>query len=156
MAVVIASAFFWIYVLFIAPAAPEDKLNDASFPRAAQPLCTAAISDLSAANLLNQPASSPQQRADIVERTDARLAIMVRSLRAITPPNADDAHAVSAWLDDWDQWLHDRAAWVVKLRAGQDAPFVEKARDNGEPNGKALNAFAVTNEMGACATPFGT
>jgi hypothetical protein len=152
----IGSVMFWIYVLFIAPAAPEDKLNETTFPRAAQPVCTSAINDLSAANLLNQQASSPQQRADIVERTDARLTTMVQSLRAITPPNADDAHAVSAWLDDWDQWLHDRAAWIVKLRAGQDAPFDEKARDNGEPNSKALNAFAITNEMGACATPYGT
>jgi hypothetical protein len=145
----------WIYVLFIAPSAPRDTLNDMAFPRAAEPVCSRAVDDLRAANVLNQTAASPAARADLVERSDARLASMVQELRALTPASGDDRHAVSAWLDDWDQWLSDRAAWVVKLRAGQDAPFDEKARDNGEPSSKALNAFAVTNEMGACATPFG-
>jgi hypothetical protein len=153
--IVVASAFFWIYVLFIAPAAPEDKLDSTAFPKAAQPVCSAAIDDLRNANLLNRTAPSPQARADLVEQTDARLATMVQQLRALTPPSGNDRHAVSAWLDDWDQWLRDRAAWVDKLRAGQDVSFDEKARDNGEPSSKALNAFAVTNEMGACATPFG-
>ncbi|MEY2422677.1 MAG: hypothetical protein QOI95_2744 [Acidimicrobiaceae bacterium] len=153
--VVIAFVAFWAYVFFIAPSAPEDKLNDASFPRAAQPVCTNALDDLRAANLLNQPATSPGQRADLVERSDARLKSMVQQLRSLTPANADDGHAVSGWLDDWDQWLSDRATWVTKLRAGQDVSFDEKARDNGEPNSKALVAFAITNEMPACVTPFG-
>jgi hypothetical protein len=152
---VVALAIFWLYVLFIAPSAPEDKLNDAAFAHAAQPLCTSALADLSAANVLNQPASSPAERADLVERADTRLATLVQQLRGVTPATGDDRQAVSAWLDDWDQWLRDRAAWVVKLRAGQDVSFDEKARANGEPNSKALNAFAVTNEMAACATPFG-
>jgi hypothetical protein len=155
VAVVVGSTFFWIYVLFIAPSAPEDKLKSSAFPRAAQPVCTSALDDLAAANVLNQPATSPAQRADLVVRADTRLAIMVEQLRAISPTSTDDGQAVSAWLDDWDQWLRDRAAWVEKLRAGQDASFDEKARSNGEPNSKALNAFAVTNEMGACATPYG-
>jgi hypothetical protein len=155
--VVLAMAIFWIYVLFVAPSAPEDKLNDAAFPRAAQPVCTNAVDDLRNDNLLNQPASTPAQRADLVELADTRLAVMVQQLRALTPPaTTDDGHAVSAWLDDWDQWLSDRSTWVAKLRAGQDVSFDEKARDNGEPNSKALNAFAVTNEMAACVTPYGT
>jgi hypothetical protein len=153
---VVALAIFWLYVLFIAPSAPQDKLSDATFARAAQPLCTNALADLGAANVLNQTASSPAQRSDLAERADTRLAIMVQQLRAITPAAGDDRHAVSAWLDDWDQWLRDRATWVGKLRTGQSVSFDEKARSNGEPNSKALNAFAVTNEMGACATPFGT
>jgi hypothetical protein len=153
--VVVVMAIFWVYVLFVAPSAPEDKLNDPAFARAAQPLCTNALDDLRAANVLNQTASSPVQRADLVERADARLTLMVQQLRGITPAADDDRHAVSAWLDDWDQWLRDRATWVGKLRAGQDVSFDEKARDNGEPNSKALNAFAITNEMGACATPYG-
>jgi hypothetical protein len=155
VAVVVVSAFFWIYVLFIAPSAPEDKLHDAGFARTAQPVCTNALDDLRAADVVNQPATSPAQRADLVERADSRLVPMVQQLRALTPVSDDDRHAVSGWLDDWDQWLRDRAAWVVKLRAGHDVSFDEKARSTGEPNSKALNAFAVTNEMPACATPYG-
>lgn len=155
ISVVVGLTMFWIYVFFIAPAAPEDKLGDAAFPRTAEGVCTSATDDLRAANLLNQVAPTPQARADLVERSDARLAAMVQQLRGVAVPSSGDQHAVSAWLDDWDQWLRDRATWVTKLRAGQDAPFDEKARDNGEPYSKALNAFAVTNAMPACVTPYG-
>jgi hypothetical protein len=155
VAFVLAFALFWIYVLFIAPSARQDKLQDAAFARAAQPVCVKTIADLQASNVVNQTAASPPERADLVERSDARLTIMVRDLRALTPATGGDRVAVTAWLDDWDQWLRDRVTWVGKLRAGQDAPFDEKARDNGEPYSKALNAFAITNEMPACATPFG-
>jgi hypothetical protein len=155
VAVVVASAMFWIYVLFIAPSAAPDKLSEPTFARAAQPACTSAVNDLSGSNLINQVAATPAERADLVERQDTRLASMVQQLRALTPATGDDRVAVTAWLDDWDQWLRDRVTWVGKLRAGQDASFDEKARDNGEPYSKALNAFAITNEMPACATPFG-
>ena len=155
VAVVVASAMFWIYVLFIAPSATPDKLSDAAFARAAQPVCVSTVSDLGASNLVNQVAGTPNERADLVERQDAKLASMVQQLRAFTPATGGDRVAVSAWLDDWDQWLRDRVTWVGKLRAGQDASFDEKARDNGEPYSKALNAFAITNAMPACATPFG-
>lgn len=154
-ALLLAFMAYWAYVFFIAPPAKEDKLQDAAFARTAQPVCTKALDDLHAANVVNRPAASPQERADLVERSDARLATMLQQLRALTPTTGNDRAAVSLWLDDWDQWLTDRAAWVVKLRAGQDVSFDEKARDNGEPYSKALNAFAVTNEMPACATPFG-
>lgn len=153
--VIVAMVAFWVYVFFVAPSAPEDKLNSNAFPLAAQPVCTSVIKALDADHLLNQQAATPSERADLVERQDTKLAAMVQQLRALAPPTGDDGHAISAWLDDWNQWLVDRAAWVGKLRAGQDAPFDEKARDNGEPNSKALNAFAVTNAMPACATPFG-
>jgi len=146
---------FWIWVLFITPAAPEDKLASNAFPVAANPVCVTAIQDLDANHLLNQTAATPTDRADLVERQDARLTTMVQQLRTIAPHSGDDGHAIASWLNDWDQWLSDRAAWVSQLRAGQDAPFNEKADANGDPNSKALVAFAITNEMSACATPYG-
>lgn len=145
----------WIWILFIAPAAPEDKLVSNAFPVAANPVCATAIQDLDANHLLNQTAPTPEARADLVERQDARLTTMVQQLRTIAPHSGDDGHAISSWLDDWDQWLKDRATWVSKLRDGQDVPFDEKADVNGDPNSKALVAFAITNEMSACATPYG-
>jgi hypothetical protein len=151
----VAFVMFWIYALFVAPPAPQDKLKDASFARAAQGVCTSALDDLRADNLLNRTAATPGERADLVERSDTRLTSMVQQLRPLTPASVDDAHAVSSWLDDWDQWLSDRGAWVAKLRAGRDVSFDEKADVNGAPNSKALVAFAITNEMPACVTPFG-
>ena len=69
---------FWAWVLFIAPSAPEDKLNSNAFPVAAQPVCTSVINDLDASQLLNQTATTPAERADLVERQDTKLATMVQ------------------------------------------------------------------------------
>ena len=154
--IVLALALMWIYVLFIAnPESTADKLNSDAFPRAAQPVCQSAVDDLNRLGVVNKVAASPQDRAAIVDTTDTQLHAMVQRLRALVPAPGDDATAVGKWLDDWDQWLSDRVAWSGKLRQGQDAPFLEKQRSNGEPNSRALNDFARENSMPACATPGG-
>jgi hypothetical protein len=154
--VIVALAVMWIYVLFIAKPEPTDRLTDRSFPTAAQPICKATIDNLRNDGLLDQKASSPQDRASLADRADAQLADMVAQLRAKVPASGVAHDATTAWLDDWDQWLHDRAAWTDQLKAGQDVQFYEKQRGNtGEPNSTALNAFAVTNEMSSCQTPSG-
>jgi hypothetical protein len=154
--VVVALALMWIYALFVAnQSATSDKLSDPAFPKAAQPVCASTVADLLRLDLVNQKASSPEERAVLVDRTSIELAVMVQRLRSLTPASGDDATAVTKWLDDWDQWLRDRATWSAKLHQNQDAPFNEKQRDTGEPNSKALNDFAKINEMPACATPAG-
>ena len=148
-------AVMWLYVLFIAKPATPDRLDDRSFPTAAEPICAATLGSLEDAGLVDQRASSPQDRADLADRADAQLADMVAQLRAKVPATGEARDAVSKWLDDWDQWLRDRASWTAKLRAGEDAQFFEKQRASGEPNSQALNAFAVTNDMKSCSTPVG-
>ncbi|HEY7045196.1 MAG TPA: hypothetical protein VH419_16120 [Nocardioidaceae bacterium] len=148
-------AVMWIYVLFIAKPVTPDRLSDRSFPTAAEPICAATITTMKNAGLVNQQASSPQDRAQLADRADAQLTDMVAQLRTKVPATGEAHDAVSKWLDDWDQWLRDRAAWTAKLRAGEDVQFLEKQRDSGEPNSQALNAFAVTNDMGSCQTPAG-
>jgi hypothetical protein len=146
----------WIYALFVVnPTSTEDKLNDAAFPQSAQPVCTATLADLQRLDLVNKVAATPQERAALVDSTDTELLTMVQRLRALAPVSGDDAVAVSKWLDDWNQWLIDRAAWSEKLHRGEDAPFLEKERDTGAPYSKALDAFATTNGMRACTTPAG-
>jgi len=148
-------AVMWLYVLFIAKPATPDRLADRSFPTAAEPICAATLRSMGNANLVNQRAPSPQGRADLADRADAQLADMVAQLRTKVPPTGEAHDAVSKWLDDWDQWLRDRAAWTAKLHTGQDTQFFEKQRESGEPNSQALNAFAITNDMGSCSTPAG-
>ena len=156
VSLVLALALMWIYVLFVAnPESTEDKLHDTAFPTAAQPVCQAAVSQLQRLGVVNQPAATPQERAALVDKGDAALRDMVQKLRTLPPPTGDDATAVSKWLDDWDQWLQDRQAWSAKLHNGEDAPFLEKQRTTGEPLSKARDAFATTNNMQACTTPFG-
>jgi hypothetical protein len=118
-------------------------------------VCAATVTSLQQANLVNQQASSPQQRGDLADRADDQLTDMVARLRTLVPATGEAHDAATAWLNDWDQWLHDRAAWTAQLHAGTDAQFFEKQRANGEPSSTALNAFAVTNDMGSCQTPAG-
>lgn len=153
--VVGALVVMWLYVLFIAKPDTGDRLADRTFPTAAEPVCADAVAQLQQAGLVNQHADSPAARADLVDRGDAILADMVARLRTLTPPTGESHDAVAKWLDDWDQWLRDRAAWSTRLHDGQDAAFVEKQRDNGDPNSKALNAFAIVNDMSSCQTPVG-
>jgi hypothetical protein len=148
-------AVMWLYVLFIAKPVTPDRLSDRSFPNAAEPICAATLTAMTNAGLVNQRASSPQDRGNLADRADAQLAGMVVQMRAKVPATGEAHDAASKWLDDWDQWLRDRAAWTARLRNGEDAQFFEKQRESGEPNSKALNAFAITNDMGSCATPAG-
>jgi hypothetical protein len=148
-------AVMWIYVLFIAKPPTPDRLDDRSFPIAAEPICAATLTAMDNAGLVNQRASSPQERGDLADRADTQLAEMVAQLRTKVPATGEAHDALSKWLDDWDQWLRDRAAWTAKLRTGDDAQFYEKQRESGAPNSEALNAFAITNEMKSCQTPPG-
>ncbi|HEV3226686.1 MAG TPA: hypothetical protein VGZ52_07620 [Acidimicrobiales bacterium] len=154
--VVVVFAVMWIYVLFIAGSNNDnDTLDAATFPAAAEPVCASARTQLGNLGLVNQVAATPQARANLVDKTDDQLRLMVQKLRGLVPPPSNDATAITKWLDDWDQWLRDRGDWSVKLHAGQDAPFLEKQRSDGSPNSKALDAFATANNMGDCTTPVG-
>ena len=156
VAVVLALALMWIYVLFVAnPESTADKLTSDAFPKSAQPVCQSRLDELGRLGVVNKMAASPQERAAIVDTTDSSLRAMVQKLRTLVPAPGEDATAVGKWLDDWDQWLNDRVVWANTLRQGQDAPFLEKQRSNGEPNSRALNDFARENSMPACATPGG-
>ena len=146
----------WIYAIFISDkSATADKLEDPAFAAAAEPVCKVTVDDLSRLGLVNQRAATPQDRAALVDRTDVELKNMIAKLRAMPPADARDAAAVTAWLADWDQWLADHAAWSARLHRGENVQFFEKKRDTGEPNSKALNDFALINEMPSCATPGG-
>jgi hypothetical protein len=142
----------WIYVLFIGDSTPPDRLASPAFATAAESRCAATRQQLHDQGLVNVKATSPVQRGDLVERSDALLAGMVAQLRAMTP-SGEDGRVVSLWLDDWDQWLRDRQTWAAQLNTGKDGPFLEHARDNGEPRSKLLDTFAQVNGMSSCTTP---
>jgi len=156
VSLVLALAVMWIYVLFVAnPESTEDKLKSPAFGQAAEPICKSTINELGRLGLVNQHTPTPQARAALVDRTGAELKAMVARLRSLVPRDADDAHAVTAWLADWDQWLADYGGWAEQLHRGENVQFFEKQRANGAPNSKALNEFAQINSMPSCATPGG-
>jgi hypothetical protein len=153
--VAVLLAVMWVYVLFIGNPENIDKLNDGAYGQQAQPICAATVDKLQQLGLVNKKADSPQQRADLVDRSDAELKTMVAQLRTLQPSNAEDVQTVGKWLAAWDQWLADRAAWSSQLHAGQDAPFVEAKLPDGRPSSTPLNDFALINGMKSCGTPGG-
>lgn len=156
IAIVLALAGMWIYVLFIGNPENVDELKDPAYGSAAEPICRATVARLGELGVVNQVTSSPQQRAEVTQRADGELRAMVDRLKALPVSNADDQHAITLWLADWDQWLADRAAWVAQLEQGKDVQFLEKQRESTkQPNSKALNDFAEINSMRSCATPGG-
>lgn len=152
--VVVVSAVVWVYAFLIADPKNPDRLADPSFPRAAAPVCKAAKDEIRAAGLIGLEAKSPQARADITERADAILEKMVGNLKPLAPTTGADAPVITGWLSDWDGYFADRDGWITKLRAGEDAPFLERSRpDSGEALTKAMKAFAEVNGMQDCEPP---
>jgi hypothetical protein len=152
--VIVGLVIFWIYVFVVADQI-DDRIPDRTYTQKAQVICRSSIDELRQAGLIDVKAASPPGRADLAERQDGILAVQVQRLRAIEPTDDTSREAVTKWLADWDTWLRDRAAWVTKLRAGEDAPFLEAQDDKGTPSSAALNIFARVNQMPDCATPLG-
>jgi hypothetical protein len=145
----------WVYVLFIYdPGLMIDELGDRTFPVAAEQVCAVTVTqleELPPANL----ATSADDRADTVERSNAYLLQMVDELRPLTPEGPPDERAgVEEWLDDWVVYIGDRQQYVDNLRRDDDARFLESTK--GAPNRgitRAINGFAEVNRMESCSTP---
>lgn len=152
-AVVVISVLVWFYAFVLADPTPTDKLSDPAFAADARPICKAAKDQILAEGLVGIAATSPQQRGDITARADAILRTMVDRLGTLVPRGAGDARLVSGWLSDWNGYLADREAWVSKLKAGQDVPFLERAHEGGAPASKTMDGFATANDLKDCSTP---
>jgi hypothetical protein len=152
---VVVTVGFWIYVFWFADTTPPDKLSSAAFPKAAQEVCAATRQQVRAEGLVDVKADTPQQRGELTARADADLQAMVTRLRALPVADPGDAVLVQRWLSDWDGLIADREAWVVKLRAGDGNPLIERSHEGGEPASKTLDAFANVNAMPDCKAPDG-
>jgi len=152
--IVVVCIVLWIYVFLVADPKPTDQLRDAQFANAAGPICKSARDQIYAAGLYGVKASTPQDRGALIDQADTILKAMVQQLRAVpTPADATDARIVDGWLTDWDGYLADRDAWVVKLRAGSGDAFFERIHEGGEPASKTMDEFAVANNIYDCKTP---
>ena len=146
----------WGYVMFLSffvgRAEPRDRLEDDGFVEAAEATCAptaAAVAALPFASELD----GPSERADQLDDATARLEDMVRALRDVPPPAADDeALAVERWLADWEEYNRNRRSYADRFRGGEDEPFRVTDRD-GEQIDTAIDEFAHINYMESCETP---
>jgi hypothetical protein len=151
VAVVLALALLWIYVLAQRPERVAGTLDDPAFAAAAQPICLETVQRLAA---LPPAFEVPDgaARADVVEAADAELAAMLDRLEAIAPTEGRDAAMVREWLDDWRIHLGDRADYARRVREDGTARFYVTAKDRDQIT-DPIDHFAEVNRMPACATP---
>lgn len=159
--VVVASFVgIWGYVLWLSfvegRAEPRDRLDDTTWTAAAEETCADArrvIDDLPFANEVGSPA----ERGDLLDTATDELDLMITRLAGLVPPReADEATAVSRWLDDYRTFLEDRRQYAAAQRdpehARYDRPFSVTDR-GGYQIDVLIDDFARVNYMESCETP---
>ena len=151
---VAAMVAMWLYVLYLAfgpgRQPPPDRLEDPSFGRAAQEVCSEALDEVAALPRAVQ-AETATERAEIIDQANTRFAKMVDDLEPLAP-GGEDGEIVTAWIADWRTYLEDRGAYAEALRTDPEAPLLVTARDR-EQITEYIDAFAADNRMPACGTP---
>jgi hypothetical protein len=152
VAMVAGIVVMWLYAFFGEVPAPG-RLDDRTFPEAAEPICARARADL---DRLPRAFETPRAsgRADVVDRGTDLLSAMVAELRIAVPPAQPTRDRLNAWLDDWDTYLRDRHDYTARLRVDETARFylTQSERDRSQIN-RSLDNFAKVNAMASCATP---
>ena len=126
-------------------------LKDTTYTAAAEQACAAtqaSIKELPKA----ETASSPEERAGVLQQANAMVADLVASLHALQPKVADDRQYTDQWLEDWDGYLASRQAYAKVLATGKDARFTVQA-EGGHPVTERMDGFAVLNHMPSCQVP---
>jgi hypothetical protein len=132
------------------PEGGPDRLDDRSFPAAAESVCADARADIDELGL-DPIAESPLERAEVVDVVNERLREMVASLRELPRPEGEQGEWVARWIDDWETHIADRQLWADRLRAGEDVPFTETDRA-GVQLSRVVDRFAEVNDMPNCIT----
>jgi hypothetical protein len=152
--ILVVNVAFWAAILgwtvVSGDVEPADRLDDTTFPAAAEVRCAAAKEDIDALGLPTA-VESPAERADMVIEENGILTAMVDDLAALDRPTGEQGEWVSEWLEDWRVHIQDRQDWADDLLVGDDHPFVETDR-SGEQISNVIDNFADVNEMGSCAT----
>lgn len=145
---------FWVWAFSpLAPVGHPDRLDDDAFAEAAEPICAAAVAEVTATVPLAIEASDVFVRAEHIETATDIFAEMHAELVAMAPPaGTHDGDLIRRWLDDWGIFLGDRYAQAERNRNGVDESFVVTAVD-GHQVTSAIDIFADINEMESCISP---
>lgn len=149
--VVVAMLAMWSYALFGPRSDPPGTLDDASFSRAAEPVCAETLAAVRGLPLAHET-TDPVRRAEVIETANGLLDDQIRTLRPLAPGTGEDARRVGEWLTDWRTYLDDRVDYAERLRNDPDARLLETEKD-GNHISEALEFFAEINEMPSCAPP---
>lgn len=151
---VVAMVGMWAYVLYLAigPGRQDspDRLQDRTFPTAAESRCDAALDRIGELPLSIE-ADSAAERAEVLTVANDHLADMLEDLTAIVP-DVDEGRLIEEWLADWRQYLQDRVDYAGALTTDPDARLYVTAK-GGDQITDYIDGFAADNDMPACSTP---
>jgi hypothetical protein len=152
LAMIAGIVVMWFYAFFGEVPAPA-RLEDRTFPDAAEPVCARARADIGRLPRAFETTDNTA-RADVVDRATDRLTAMAGELRAVVPAAQPTRDRLNRWLDDWDTYLRDRRDYTTRLRADRFAKFYvsQSERDRRQIN-SSLDNFAKVNAMASCAVP---
>jgi len=142
---------FWVWAFSpLAPSGHPDRLDAETFAQASEPLCAAALADVTATVPLATDAPDIFTRADDIRTATDIYLDMVDDLTAIAPAaGTRDGDLVRAWLTDWRTFLDDRYAQADRFANGIDEAFVVTVR-GGRQVTSAIDVFADVNDMPSC------
>jgi hypothetical protein len=138
----------WIFVLLrSADRAGGERIRDAGFIRTAETVCADAGAKI---NDRKPPGADAtlEERAASVERVAGHLTDMARKLGALTV-SAEDAAAVSRWLDELDAFNAVGRRYAAAIRSG-DERRAEQVGNEGDAPAGAFNATARANDIDHC------
>jgi hypothetical protein len=149
---VLGTVAFWFWLILLAPEQdPPDKLDDATFAEAAEPVCAEAQSDVDDVPGARE-ADTPEERAEQIVTSTVVLEQMVDELGVDAPTSGRDGEMVEEWLGDWEIYLGDRLRHAERLAVGDDVQFQLTAKE-GDQITEAVDGFATANDMESCSTP---
>jgi hypothetical protein len=148
--VVVASLALWFYAFVLASPHMIDRMDDRTFPTAAEPVCRATMDQL---KQLPKTSPTPAERATVLRLSNDMLHGMTTGLRTLVP--TENAAGINLWIDHWNTYIQDRADFADTLAAlppGGDAKFTETGID-GVQITRSIDHFAEVNTMASCETP---
>ena len=139
---VVAMVVLWVYAFFLAPSGNPDRLEDRSWPAAAEARCLAAR------------ATDVVTRADDIDLATDVVVNLVADLGQLSGGTVDDQVMIEKWLADWAVYIGDRRHHAVRLRLEGDVRPLLTALPSGSGSFvKRMNGFARVNDMEACLDP---
>jgi hypothetical protein len=150
---VVAMGVLWIYAFFLAPAGNPDRMEDRSWPEAAQVRCLAARADIALLPTARQ-AESPAERATDLDEATVIIRDLVNDLAMIPGGTDHDRSLVAFWIADWEIYLADRLTHANRLRSDGDVKPLLTALPSGSGSFlERMNGFARVNDFEACLDP---
>ncbi|HEX7096517.1 MAG TPA: hypothetical protein VF183_11585 [Acidimicrobiales bacterium] len=149
----LALAAFWIYAFTIAPDDKVDGLDDRSFVEDANEICEARFAQLDALPRA-QTASTPEERAAVLDQANAIIATLIDELRAAGADAVGrDRELLDLWFGDWDAYLAARERYAQQLRTDpENAVFTVPDRSGGQIT-LTMDGFARSNRITECYVP---